>query len=133
MWKWAALSVITLGVSMLAATDSSRFRTFVVKMDEYSKLNAEQAQVIAEYKNTTDALKQADEEKTVIIEDLNRTMELLTNRMSDGFQALNKSECFHQTKPEGGSQMFFYLLQVAVKESTKFLFNRKKPGQRISY
>ncbi len=55
MFQWARAIVIVL-MPLTWATNNARMKTFVVNVEDYVRVNTEQAEVIAEYRNDTAAL-----------------------------------------------------------------------------
>ncbi len=65
MSQWTTVLLLTV-VAPVLAENNGKMRIFVVNLNDYIRVIAEQAEVIAEYKNTTDALqKEVAENKNV--------------------------------------------------------------------
>ncbi len=87
MWVAVFCSLLCLPVET-GSNNSSMFKTFVLKLEEFARLDAEQALVISEYSNTIEAL-------TSTIEVLNATVQEHETNIDDNkadIQALQKQE-----------------------------------------
>lgn len=82
MAQLTTLALLFLATALLAlAEDSSNMKQFLIKLDDYTKLIEEQARVIEDHRNTTEALNRTIQEQEAKI-----------NKHDADIQALNKTE-----------------------------------------
>ncbi len=82
MFQICGIICLALLLSVMA-DETVKLRTFVVNLEDYARQNEQQVQIIAEYENTTEALRTAVETLTETVQTQNEILEENRKKMTE--------------------------------------------------